>query len=167
LRRQTDHLARLVDDLLDITRISRGKVELKRTRFDLRDVVRKTADDTRSVFDANAVELRIEQSAGPVWVDADVTRVGQIVGNLLHNGVKFTPAGGTVSVVAAEDERQALLAVRDTGRGSRRTTSSGSSSRSRRARRTARARRAAGFDAHLPKPPPLEDLEALMSDRSS
>jgi PAS domain S-box-containing protein len=117
LHRQADHLARLVDDLLDVTRISRGKVELRRTRLDLRDVVRRTTDDLRSVFDATGIELRLEQSAGPVWVEGDVTRLAQVLGNLLQNSVKFTPAAGTVSVALSEGDGVVTLSVRDTGAG--------------------------------------------------
>jgi len=63
LHRQTDHLARLVDDLLDVTRISRGKIELKRARFDLREVVRKATDDARSLYEASGIDLRVGRSA--------------------------------------------------------------------------------------------------------
>jgi signal transduction histidine kinase len=117
LRRQTEQLTRLVADLLDMTRISRGKIELQRGRVDLRDVVRKTADDLLSLFDQSEVELRVEHAAGPVWVDADEARIVQVVGNLLHNAAKFTPARGTVTVGVATPEGRAELYVRDTGVG--------------------------------------------------
>jgi PAS domain S-box-containing protein len=115
--RQTQHLTRLVDDLLDVTRISRGKIELQRVRLDLRDVVRKTADDVRSMFEQSGVELRLEHAAGPLWVDADPTRVAQVVGNLLHNAMKFTPHGGKVVVYAGPADGRAEVIVRDTGIG--------------------------------------------------
>jgi CheY-like chemotaxis protein/anti-sigma regulatory factor (Ser/Thr protein kinase) len=117
LRRQTEQLTRLVADLLDMTRISRGKIELQRGRVDLREVVRKTADDLLSLFDQSEVELRVEHAAGPVWVDADETRIVQVVGNLLQNAAKFTPARGTVTVGVATPEGRAELYVRDTGVG--------------------------------------------------
>jgi PAS domain S-box-containing protein len=117
VRRQAEHLTRLVDDLLDVTRISRGKVELQRRRVDLRDVVRKTSDDQRSLFDQSGVELHVEDTAGPVWVEADPTRVAQAVGNLLHNAVKFTPRRGVVAVSVATHEAHAVLSVRDSGLG--------------------------------------------------
>jgi signal transduction histidine kinase len=116
LERQTQHLTRLVDDLLDVTRIGRGKVVLQRARLDLRDVVRKTTDDVRSIFEEARVELRVEHPAGPVWIDADETRVSQVVSNLLQNAAKFTPAGGTVSVVVRGGEL-AEVSVRDDGIG--------------------------------------------------
>ncbi len=115
--RQTDHLTRLVDDLLDVTRISRGKIQLKRARVDLRDVVRRSNDDLRSLFEASAVELRVEYATGPVWVDGDATRLTQVLGNLLHNAVKFTPPGGSVTVALSLEDGRAAVAVRDTGHG--------------------------------------------------
>ncbi len=117
LRRQTEHVTRLVDDLLDVTRISRGKVTLRRERLDLREVVRKTADDHQSLFDESGVDLRVEYPGKPVWVIADPTRVAQVLANLLHNAVKFTPRGGRVSVSAAARQGRAQLRVRDDGLG--------------------------------------------------
>jgi PAS domain S-box-containing protein len=115
--RQTQHLTRLVDDLLDVTRISRGKIELQPIRLDLRDVLRKTADDVRSMFEQSGVELRVEHSTGPLWVNADPTRMAQVVGNLLHNAMKFTPRGGKVVVAAGAAAERAEIVVRDTGIG--------------------------------------------------
>jgi PAS domain S-box-containing protein len=117
LRRQTEHLTRLVDDLLDITRISRGKITLQRTVIDLREIVHRTTDDLLSVFHRSEVELRVEHAAGPVWVDADATRLSQVVGNLLHNSVKFTPRHGIVVVGIATVGGRAEIYVRDTGIG--------------------------------------------------
>ena len=85
IRRQTDHLARLVDDLLDVMRISRAKIQLQRKRIDVREVVRKTMDDLRSLFERTRIELRVEHALGPVWVDGDATRIAQVVANLLLN----------------------------------------------------------------------------------
>jgi len=116
LKRQTLHLTRLVDDLLDLTRISHGKVGLKRHRLDLRDVVRKTTDDLQGLFRQSAVDLRVDQ-AGPVWIAGDSTRIAQVLGNLLQNAVKFTPAGGSVIVRLEKIEDRAVLTVRDTGVG--------------------------------------------------
>jgi PAS domain S-box-containing protein len=117
IRRQTEHLTRLVDDLLDVTRISRGKVDLQRSRVDLREIVHKTTEDLLSLFEQSEVALRVEHAAGPVWVDADATRIAQVVGNLLHNAVKFTPARGTVFIGIAPRDGRAEIRVRDTGDG--------------------------------------------------
>ena len=117
LKRQTVHLTRLVDDLLDLTRISHGKVDLKRNRLDLQDVVRKTTDDLGWLFSKSEVELRVDRAVGPVWIDGDSTRIAQVIGNLLQNAVKFTPAGGAVTVRLEKSKDQAILSVRDTGVG--------------------------------------------------
>ncbi len=117
LKRQTAYLTRLVDDLLDVTRISHGKVNLRKTRLDLRDVVRATTDDLRSLFKESRIELRVEQTVGPIWVDGDATRIAQVLGNLLQNAVKFTPSGGSVNVRLVEADGRAILSVRDTGVG--------------------------------------------------
>jgi signal transduction histidine kinase/ActR/RegA family two-component response regulator len=117
LRRQAEHLTRLVDDLLDVTRISRGKIELQRQRVDLREIVRKAADDRRSEFDRAGVALRVADGAGPAWVDADATRLAQVIGNLLQNAVKFTPAGGRVELAVAASGDRVELRVRDDGIG--------------------------------------------------
>jgi PAS domain S-box-containing protein len=117
IRRQTDHVTRLVDDLLDVTRISRGKIVLKRTRVDLRDIVRRTTYDLRSLFSEAGVELHVDDSSGPAWIIADPTRVTQVLGNLLQNAVKFTPAGGSATVTLAAKGDHAEIRVRDTGVG--------------------------------------------------
>jgi signal transduction histidine kinase len=117
IRRQTEHLIRLVEDLMDVTRISRGKTELQRSRVDLREIVRTTAGDLRSIFDQSEVALRVEHAAGPVWVDADAARIAQVVGNLLHNAVKFTPPRGIVVVGVAATGGRAEVHVRDNGAG--------------------------------------------------
>ncbi len=119
LRRQTGHLARLVDDLLDVTRITRGKIELDRRRIDLREAVLRTCEDHRSMFDQGHVELRQDLSEGPVWIEADATRISQVLGNLLQNAVKFTPARGEVAVEVAVRGGNAEMRVRDTGVGIR------------------------------------------------
>jgi len=115
--RQTEHMTRLVEDLLDVTRISHGKLALHRSLFDLRDVVEATANDLVSLFNQDGVVLRVENPPGPVWVDADATRIAQVVGNLLQNAAKFTPRHGTVVVAVAARDGRAELSVRDTGVG--------------------------------------------------
>ena len=117
MERQTEHLTHLVDDLLDVTRISRGKIELQRARVDLGEVVRSTCDDYHSLFERGPLKLALELPPGPIWVDADATRLSQVVGNLLHNAAKFTSAGGSVVVGVAAGGGRAEISVRDTGVG--------------------------------------------------
>jgi signal transduction histidine kinase/CheY-like chemotaxis protein len=116
LRRQTDHLTRLVDDLLDVTRFSRGRIELRRTSADARVLVHQACDDHRALFLARGLELCVD-AAGPVWIDADVTRVAQVVGNLLQNAAKFSEEGGTVVVSVSAAGGNAEIRVRDAGIG--------------------------------------------------
>ncbi|HET8541123.1 MAG TPA: PAS domain-containing protein [Anaeromyxobacter sp.] len=117
IARQTEHLARLVDDLLDATRISRGKVQLQREVVDLRDLVRRACDDHRSGFEQARIELSLHFPAAPVRADVDPTRIAQVVGNLLGNALKFTPAGGAVTVRLRAVNGRAELRVHDTGVG--------------------------------------------------
>ncbi|MGC3999378.1 MAG: ATP-binding protein [Anaeromyxobacter sp.] len=116
--RQVLHLTRLIDDLLDVTRISRGKILLQRGRLDLVDLVRRTAEDHRPLFSARQVRLEVAAGALPIWVDADGTRVAQVVGNLLTNAAKFAqPATGVQVAVAREPGGSAEVRVRDQGVG--------------------------------------------------
>jgi PAS domain S-box-containing protein len=117
IERQVGHVTRLVDDLLDVSRISRGLVELQRARVDLVEVVRRTAEDHRALLGARSIALELELPARPVYVDGDHVRLAQVLANLLHNAGKFTPAGGTVTVALDAGGPGAVLTVRDTGVG--------------------------------------------------
>lgn len=117
IERQTEHLTRIVDDLLDVTRISKGKIELERARVDLREVVSQTGEDHASLFEDAELDLRIDPQTEPVWVDVDRTRIAQVVGNLLHNAAKYTPRGGRVEVAVVRQGQRAVISVQDTGIG--------------------------------------------------
>jgi PAS domain S-box-containing protein len=115
--RQMAHLTRLVDDLLDVTRIARGKVELRRAALDVGALARRTAEDHRPLLRERGVELVVEGPDDSLPVHGDETRLAQVLGNLLHNAAKFTPAGGRVTISVAEEGGQAVIHVRDTGAG--------------------------------------------------
>jgi two-component system CheB/CheR fusion protein len=118
IARQVDHLTRIVDDLLDVTRIARGKIQLQRAPVDLAELVRCTAADHRSIFAARGIELRVAAADGPVWLDADRVRIGQAIANLLVNAAKFTNAGGHVELaLRRRDDGEAVLRVSDDGIG--------------------------------------------------
>jgi PAS domain S-box-containing protein len=115
--RQVAHLTRLVDDLLDVTRIARGKAELHRSALDLAALVRRAAEDHRGLLQERGVQLTVDSPALPVLVNGDDTRLAQVLGNLLHNASKFTPAGGRVDVIVTRRDGAAVVRVRDTGAG--------------------------------------------------
>jgi PAS domain S-box-containing protein len=118
IRRQTEHLTRLVDDLLDVTRIASGKIELRLADVDLAELAARTADDHRAVMKHRDLALDVHTPRAPVFVRGDRTRLAQIVGNLLQNAAKFTNAGGRVTLsVAPAADGMAELSVRDTGIG--------------------------------------------------
>jgi two-component system CheB/CheR fusion protein len=119
IARQTAQLARLVDDLLDLTRIQRNKVVLKLALLDLNEIVRRTVEDHRPLFEARGVRFSATLDARPVMVKADRVRIAQVVGNLLGNALKFTDPGGSVLVSVERDaeKHQAVLRVADTGMG--------------------------------------------------
>jgi PAS domain S-box-containing protein len=112
ITRQVDQLVRLVDDLLDATRISRGKVDLQRRRLELCELVRRTLEDHRSLFDTSGVKVELELAASPVFVEGDSNRLAQVVGNLLHNAAKFTDPGGTARVRVWQDSASTDVFVR-------------------------------------------------------
>ena len=117
IQRQTEHLTRLVDDLLDVTRIARGKIELRRSRVDLREVVWSAADDFRLMMHDRGITYRTALPDTKLWADADATRITQSIGNLLHNAAKFTPRGGEVTLSVRAVEGAVEVSVRDTGTG--------------------------------------------------
>jgi two-component system CheB/CheR fusion protein len=109
----------LIDDLLDVTRIAHGKIELQRERLDLNQLAHRAVEDHRAVFARGGVRLELLPAPAEVWVDGDRVRLAQIISNLLQNAAKFTPHGGktTVSVESSPSRDQAILTVRDTGSG--------------------------------------------------
>lgn len=115
--RQVVHMTRLVDELLDASRVTRGKVVLQTEELDLRDVARDVCEDFEPDLTRAEINLDLDLPAAPVPVLGDRTRLAQTLGNLLHNAAKFTPAGGRVSVRLAADEEMATLTVRDDGCG--------------------------------------------------
>ena len=136
--RQVGQLARMVDDLLEVTRISRGKVHLQSQRLDLGELTRHAIQDNRALFDRAGVGLVFEPPPRPVFVHGDPNRLAQIVGNLLTNAAKFTPRAGRVAIAVGAEEGGTLATCVSpmTVRASRRRCSRGCSSRSCRPTRT-------------------------------
>jgi PAS domain S-box-containing protein len=115
--RQLSHLIHLVDDLLDIARITRGKIELKKEPVLLETVVNMALETSASLIAAHRHTLDVALPATPLALDADVTRLVQVLSNLLNNAAKYTPAGGTVTLSAWREDGHAVIAVADTGIG--------------------------------------------------
>ncbi|MDY6983092.1 MAG: response regulator [Pseudomonadota bacterium] len=115
--RQLSHMVQLIDDLLDMSRVSKGKIVLRKETTPLQAVIGPTVDNARHYIDNAGHTLRVEISDTPLWIDADVTRVDQIVSNLLSNAAKYTPAGGTIVLSATEDAGEAVIRVTDNGIG--------------------------------------------------
>ena len=117
VERQVRNMSHIVSDLMDISRIGRGKLQLTIERLDLNDVIKETTEDLCDGLKKN-LEVAFEAPRGPVWVDADRTRLAQMLTNLLQNAAKFTNAGGQIRVrVGTMDQNKVTVTVADTGAG--------------------------------------------------
>lgn len=119
VERQVDHLVRLVDDLLDVTRVTRNKIHLRLHRLELNDLVRGVVEDHHTLFEEREIHLEVDPASEPVFIDGDSSRIAQILGNLLQNAAKFTHRGGRVSVSLSREPAasRAVLRVIDSGIG--------------------------------------------------
>jgi len=117
IERQVRHMARLVDDLLDVARITRGKIELRLDRVDLGTAVRTALESTQPDIDQQRHEVKLQLPAQPLLVVGDMTRLSQIVANLISNAAKYTPPAGLIEIVVARDGEDAVVSVRDNGGG--------------------------------------------------
>jgi CheY-like chemotaxis protein/nitrogen-specific signal transduction histidine kinase len=117
MERQVQHLIRLVDDLLEISRISRGKIELRKQAVDVCSVIATAIETSRPLIDAGRHELTVSLPPEPIVVDADPVRLSQVLANLLNNAARYTPVGGQIWVTAACRGDAIVISVRDTGVG--------------------------------------------------
>jgi|GEM_PF-696571 len=117
ISRQVKHMTHLVDDLLDVSRVTRGLVTLNRERIDLKIVVANAIDQVRSLIDAKQHQLSVQLPPEPVHLHGDHTRLTQVVANLLNNAAKYTPQGGRLQLLMALRPEQAEVRVRDNGAG--------------------------------------------------
>ena len=115
--RQVEHLARLVDDLLEVSRITRGKVMLQKRPVRLAGIVRSAVETARPLLDSQRHEVVVGDLPEDVWIEVDAVRMSQVLGNLLHNAAKFTPAGGRITLAAAVREDGLDITVEDNGVG--------------------------------------------------
>jgi two-component system, chemotaxis family, CheB/CheR fusion protein len=119
LDRQSTQMARLLDDLLEVSRVSQDKIDLRRRVFDLGPVVRDAADASRTLMQERGLELGLDVQPEPLMVDGDPARLQQVVANLLNNAAKYTPRGGHVALEARRDGDRVVIVVRDDGAGIR------------------------------------------------
>lgn len=117
IERQGKHLARLVDDLLDVARINLGKIELSKKPVELTQLVEQVADSLRPLIAERQQSLDISLPDTCVWLQADASRLSQVLGNLLHNAAKFTQRGGRIEIHTWIENREAVIQVRDNGMG--------------------------------------------------
>lgn len=117
LQRQFSKMVRLVDDLLDIGRITRDKLELRKARTELKPVILQAIETTRALPEGAGHDLQVALPTEPIWLDADPVRLSQVFSNLLTNACKFSDAGGTVSITAARQGDVAVVTVKDSGIG--------------------------------------------------
>jgi CheY-like chemotaxis protein len=117
MERQLRQMVHLVDDLLDLSRISRGKITLRKERVELAKVVQQAVETSRPVVEQAGHELTVSMPPAPLFVDADTTRLAQVFANLLNNAAKYTEPGGHISLAVQWHGGEAVVAVRDTGIG--------------------------------------------------
>lgn len=117
ITRQVDHLAHLVDDLLDVARISEGKIALRKEEVDIKGVIAQAIETAGPLIAAREHRLEVAQPERQIWVSGDPVRLAQSMGNLLHNAAKFTPKGGLIHVEVQLDGDTVRIAVQDNGIG--------------------------------------------------
>ena len=117
MERQVGQMVRLVDDLLDVSRISRGKIELRRVRMELASAVYQAIEVIRPLCQSLDITLTVTMPTGPIYVYADPTRWAQVLGNLLNNACKFTDKGGQIWLTVERESQAAVIRVRDNGIG--------------------------------------------------
>ena len=117
IARQMDHVVRLVDDLLDVSRITRGKINVRREPVDVAAVVAQAVETSRPLIEDRGHDFRVEMPPDPLFVEADPSRLAQVVSNLLNNAAKYTPEGGRIALDVAGDGCEVVFRVSDTGTG--------------------------------------------------
>lgn len=117
MERQVGHMGRLIDDLLDVSRLTRGRIELRRRVIEIGAPIGSALEAVRSQYEQKGHTLTVTPSAWPIHVNADPTRLTQVIVNLLNNAAKFTPAPGQVWLSTEREANEAVIRVRDTGVG--------------------------------------------------
>jgi signal transduction histidine kinase/CheY-like chemotaxis protein len=117
MQRQLGHMVRLIDDLLDVARITQGKLELRREDVSLSSVIDAAVEASRPLIATHGHTLELSMPRNACWLNADATRIAQVISNLLNNSAKYTPRGGRIELAARAEGAQLVIEVRDTGMG--------------------------------------------------
>jgi CheY-like chemotaxis protein len=117
MERQLVHLIRLVDDLLDVSRVRQGKIELRKEKIEAADAIRSALETSRPLIEAGGHELETDLAKEPIWLEADLTRLSQVVSNLLNNAARYTPDRGRIALSLKREGEEAVIAVTDSGVG--------------------------------------------------
>ena len=117
IERQVRQMTRLIDDLLDVSRITRDRLELRRERVDLARILQDAVETSRPLFEQEGHDLEVNLPSETIELDADATRLAQVFSNLLNNAAKYTPTGGRIDLHTERDGRDVLVSVRDNGLG--------------------------------------------------
>jgi signal transduction histidine kinase/CheY-like chemotaxis protein len=117
MERQVDHMVRLVDDLMEVSRITRGRIELRRGPVELAAVIHVALETSRPLIDAAGHQLTVKLPSDPIVLDADPMRLAQVFSNLLNNASKYTDPGGTISLTVQRDALEAVVTISDSGIG--------------------------------------------------
>ncbi len=117
MERQVEQMTRLIDDLMDVSRINRGKIQLQKTRMSLADAVRNAVDTSRPLIDVQGHELFVDMPAEPVYLEGDLIRLSQVFANLLNNSAKYTDPGGRIRLSVERQGNDAVVSVSDNGVG--------------------------------------------------
>ena len=115
--RQVTHLTRLIEDLLDVSRISRGKIDLRIERLEASAVLESAVESVRPLIDKRRHTLAVVLDRGALWIDADPTRLEQVVVNLLNNAAKYSDDGGRIELSGVREGNDVVIAVKDAGFG--------------------------------------------------
>jgi signal transduction histidine kinase len=117
MERQLIHLIRLVDDLLDVSRVRQGKIELRKQKIEAADAIRSAMETSRPLIEAAGHTLDTDIAKEPIWLEADLTRLSQVVSNLLNNAARYTPDHGRIALSLQREGEEAVIAVTDNGVG--------------------------------------------------
>ena len=115
--RHVEHMARLLDDLMDVTRVTQGRMHLHKERVIVADVIEQALESCRSLVEGAGHHLTVSVPSSDLWVEADPIRLSQVLSNLIHNAVKYTPRGGRIAVSARAEHGEITLSVKDNGIG--------------------------------------------------